>query len=76
MAVNGRLYDVTDSRMWGDGVPSRRNQVGEDPTGALVWAPHGADVLDRVPMIGEMVGAPVSARPAWREAQRLFMAFT
>ncbi|MEA3374737.1 MAG: hypothetical protein U9R72_00825 [Chloroflexota bacterium] len=55
VAVDGKLYDVTDSRLWKDGVHLRQHHAGEDLTEAMKRAPHGAEVLDRVPPIGEIL---------------------
>jgi predicted heme/steroid binding protein len=76
VAVTGRLYDVTDSQMWHDGVHFRQHRAGEDLTGALVRAPHGAEVLERVSLIGEMAAAPAGSKPARAWSQRVFVSFT
>lgn len=75
IAVSGRLYDVTDSRLWQNGVHLRRHQAGQDLTEALKEAPHGEEVLERVPMIGELKVAPAKAGPRRSRAQRVFVAF-
>jgi len=54
VAVEGQLYDVTGSRLWVGGLHARRHQSGQDLTQALAGAPHGAEVLKRVPMIGAL----------------------
>ncbi len=48
----GRLYDVSRSRMWTDGVHAGRHRVGEDLTAAMKDAPHGAEVLERIAELG------------------------
>jgi hydroxylamine dehydrogenase len=77
VGVGGKLYDVTDSRMWQGGVHLRKHPAGQDLTEALNEAPHGAEVLERVPMIGELGDAPVVApEPHRTQAKRVFLTFT
>jgi predicted heme/steroid binding protein len=75
IAVEGKLYDVTDSRLWPDGVHLKRHPAGQDLTEALHGAPHGAEVLIKVPMIGNLVGL-AQAPTGRRRPQRTFVAFT
>jgi predicted heme/steroid binding protein/uncharacterized membrane protein len=74
VAVSGRLYEVTDSRLWRDGVHLKQHQAGRDLTAALQGAPHGAEVLAKVPMIGELHDAATPTAPP--RSQRVFVAFT
>jgi hydroxylamine dehydrogenase len=76
VAVGGKLYDVTGSQAWQGGVHLRRHQAGQDLTAALEDAPHGAETLDRVPVVGESKTDPAIATPHRRPAQRLFVALT
>ena len=74
VAVDGKLYEVTDSRLWRAGSHIKQHQAGQDLTDALVGAPHGAEVLDRVPLIGELPReTAAAARPP--RAQRIFVGF-
>jgi predicted heme/steroid binding protein len=54
VAVDGKVYDVSDSFHWKKGVHQVTHHAGKDLTGALKQAPHGADLLQRVPVIGEL----------------------
>ena len=74
VAVSGKLYDVTDSRLWRNGAHLKQHQAGQDLTDALQGAPHGAEVLDKVPLIGELRVSP-AARSGPPRAQRVFIAF-
>jgi predicted heme/steroid binding protein len=76
VAVASRLYDVSDSRMWRDGVHVRRHQAGKDLTDALAEAPHGPEVLERMPFVGELKGSPARGEQAQPLAQRVFLVFT
>lgn len=53
-AYKGKVYDVTESRMWKQGTHMRRHNAGEDLTEALSAAPHAEEVLVRFPMVGEL----------------------
>ena len=66
---DGRLYDVSGSQLWKDGVHMARHRAGTDLTGALEDAPHGEEVLSRVQDVGPAAG---DACPPPREA-RLFV---
>ncbi len=48
---NGKVYDVTESRLWKNGVHMMRHHAGSDLTDALKQAPHGEDVLSRFPAV-------------------------
>jgi predicted heme/steroid binding protein len=77
VAVEGVLYDVTDSRLWRLGSHVKQHQAGQDLTAALRGAPHGPEVLSRMPMIGELQAAPTATRaPPQARARRTFVAFT
>jgi predicted heme/steroid binding protein len=76
VAVDGRVYEVTDSRLWRDGVHLRRHHAGQDLTEALKGAPHGAEVMDRVPFIGQLGAAEPEAAPPTSRARQVFVAFT
>jgi hydroxylamine dehydrogenase len=76
IAVEGKLYDVTGSRVWQEGVHLGRHQAGQDLTEALKDAPHKSEMLDRIPVIGQLSIAPRKARSHARPAQRVFVAFT
>ncbi|MCX7990627.1 MAG: cytochrome B5 [Proteobacteria bacterium] len=47
IAYNGKVYDVTNSKLWPMGVHMGRHFAGEDLTRVLKLAPHGEDVLER-----------------------------
>ncbi len=51
-AVNGKVYDVTNSSLWEDGEHEALHSAGKDLTTELELAPHGADVLERFSVVG------------------------
>jgi predicted heme/steroid binding protein len=54
VAVEGAVYDVTDSKRWSGGKHMNAHLAGADLTQALQAAPHGAEVLQRMPAVGEL----------------------
>ena len=61
VAVDGKLYDVSASRLWKEGVHMRKHSAGQDLTEALKAAPHGAEVMERVLAAGSLAAsAPAS----------------
>ena len=52
IAYDGKVYDVSVSFQWRNGRHQVLHNAGEDLTDALEQAPHSADLLDRVPVVG------------------------
>jgi predicted heme/steroid binding protein len=52
VAYQGKVYDVTGSRLWRNGVHVRAHNAGEDLTANMPAAPHADDVMTRYPMVG------------------------
>lgn len=69
----GKVYDVTGSRMWKGGMHMRRHHAGRDLTTDLKAAPHGMEVLERYAQTGiiRTVEAPERQLP---EALMRFLA--
>lgn len=62
IAVNGTIYDVTDSPRWENGLHPPDHQAGRDMTEELAKAPHVRAVVERFPVIGRLEeGAPTPA---------------
>ena len=55
IAYRGKVYDVSQSFLWKKGVHQGMHRAGRDLTGALGEAPHGFDMLDKFPIVGELV---------------------
>lgn len=49
VGYNGKIFDVTESKLWKNGVHMGRHHAGADMTDALKQAPHKDDVLLRFP---------------------------
>lgn len=54
VAVNGTIYDVTDSPRWQDGLHPPDHQAGQDLTEELAKAPHVRAVVERFPVVGTL----------------------
>lgn len=52
--ADGKVYDVTDSKLWKKGAHMNRHQAGTDLTDAFRAAPHGKEVLERFKQVGEV----------------------
>ena len=60
---DGMVYDVSQSRMWKNGVHMGRHRVGQDLTQAMASAPHGPEVLERVTKVGPADSADTPEEP-------------
>ena len=54
IAYNGRVYDVSSSFLWRDGKHQVIHKAGVDLTASLEQAPHGAELLERFPIVGTL----------------------
>ncbi|HTZ50111.1 MAG TPA: cytochrome b5 domain-containing protein, partial [Spirochaetia bacterium] len=45
IAYNGRVFDVSASKMWRGGLHMKRHAAGQDLSSEIKDAPHGEDVL-------------------------------
>ena len=62
IAHKGKVYDVTESKMWRGGRHMKRHNAGEDLTTDIQAAPHDADVLERYPQVGVLEKEPQPVR--------------
>jgi predicted heme/steroid binding protein/uncharacterized membrane protein len=63
LAHEGRVIDVSNSRLWKNGQHMKRHQAGQDLTADIEAAPHGQEVLDRCPQVGVLRKEEVPERP-------------
>ena len=54
VAYKGTVYDVSDSFLWMGGKHQGLHRAGRDLTDELSRAPHGADFLERFPVVGRL----------------------
>lgn len=68
VAVSGKVYDFTGSKLWAEGNHLQRHRAGQDLTEALSGAPHVRAVVERFPVVGileEPAQPPASAIAGW-----------
>lgn len=70
IAYDGKVYDVSGSKLWRNGVHMKRHKAGDDLTTDIQAAPHEMDVLERYPQIGILKKEEVAEQeiPAFLEA--------
>ena len=69
IAQGGRVYDVSESKLWRNGLHMKRHSAGRDLTTDIQAAPHQVDVLERYPQVGilkrEVVEQPLPQALDW-----------
>ena len=76
IAYQGRIIDVTGSKLWKGGLHMRRHHAGADLTADIQAAPHTVDVLARYPQVGILKKADADAgRPMSRALAALLEKF-
>ncbi len=48
----GKVFDVSDSKLWKGGLHMKRHHAGKDLTTDIKGAPHGPEVLEKYPQVG------------------------
>lgn len=61
VAVNGKIYDVSSSPRWENGVHPPDHRAGHDLTEELATAPHVRAVIERFPVVGTLQEEPPPA---------------
>ena len=55
VAYQGKVYDISQSGLWGGGQHMGMHDAGKDITEELELAPHGEELLERVKLIGLLI---------------------
>jgi predicted heme/steroid binding protein len=55
IAYESKVYDVSHSFLWQEGLHQVLHNAGMDLTTELDAAPHGSDMLKRFPVIGMLI---------------------
>jgi predicted heme/steroid binding protein/uncharacterized membrane protein len=63
VAVDGSVYNVSGSKMWKGGLHMKRHRAGLDLSGDIAAAPHGKELLERVPRVGTLKKEAAAERP-------------
>ncbi len=61
VAVNDLVYDVSSSRHWHNGEHAGNHCAGRDLSRELQQAPHVRSVLERFPVVGQLVAETTSS---------------
>ena len=79
VAVDGKVYDISDSKKWISGKHMNRHSAGRDLSTDITAAPHGKEVLKRFEIVGAYQkgeGQPTSGLKgkidAWLEKHPFF----
>ena len=54
VAYKGKVYDISGSKLWRNGLHMKRHHAGRDMTTDIQGAPHKPDVLERFPQVGTL----------------------
>jgi len=73
VAFEGKIYDLTGSKLWKNGVHLKTHHAGHDLTLAMKAAPHGPQVMERYEAVAELVEekAVEAAKPALKTPGKL-----
>lgn len=74
VAFAGKIYDVTPSRLWKEGIHMGRHNAGTDLTEALKQAPHGQEKVAAMREVGVLIAAG-PRKKALHERVFYFMAY-
>lgn len=66
VAVNGTVYDFTESERWQNGNHEGAHQAGVDLTEHLKAAPHVRSVIERFPVVGKIDADPLEPKKDWK----------
>ena len=75
VAYKGKVYDVTESKMWRKGMHMKRHQAGQDLSTDIQAAPHEPDLLERYPQIGILKKEAVETQQVPAALERLLDKF-
>jgi predicted heme/steroid binding protein len=62
VAYEGKVYDLSTSKLWSTGLHMNRHQAGKDLTRDILAAPHTPDVLQRFTQVGVLKEVPGTER--------------
>lgn len=71
----GRVFDVSQSRLWKGGLHMKRHHAGTDLTTDFGGAPHGLEVFERYPQVGVVKKSEAFEQPMPEMLERLLKRF-
>jgi predicted heme/steroid binding protein/uncharacterized membrane protein len=75
IAHEGKVFDVSASKLWQDGMHMQRHHAGSDLTTDIQAAPHGPEVLERYPQVATLEKEAVAERKMPAILSRLLKRF-
>ena len=66
VAVNGTVYDLSESERWQNGNHEDAHQAGVDLTEDLKAAPHVRSVIERFPVVGKIDTDTLPPEKDWK----------
>jgi predicted heme/steroid binding protein/uncharacterized membrane protein len=74
-AYNGKVFDVSSSRLWKDGTHFKKHSAGNDLTDVLKTAPHGEERIYQMPEVGNLLPKGTKVEKPTFEKVFYFMAY-
>ena len=74
-AYKGKIYDVSQSKLWENGAHMKRHQAGVDLTDILSQAPHGEDKILSLPEVSQLSRHEAKPRSETHKKVFYFMAY-
>jgi predicted heme/steroid binding protein/uncharacterized membrane protein len=75
VACGGKVFDLSESKLWKGGVHMQRHHAGADLTTDIQAAPHGTDILERYPQVAVLKGEATTGREMPQALSRLLERF-
>jgi predicted heme/steroid binding protein len=72
VAVDGEVYDVSESPSWKDGRHMAQHFAGRDLSSSLLSAPHGREVLSKFEKMGGLWEGQTEAQPQITSVRKAF----
>ncbi|MBW2146962.1 MAG: hypothetical protein JRG73_17965 [Deltaproteobacteria bacterium] len=73
VGYQGKVFDMSSSPMWRNGLHMRQHLAGSDLTASMDSAPHDAEVLERFQEVGTILAHP--PKPHERPRRRPLLVF-
>lgn len=74
-AYNGKVFDVSSSKLWKDGTHFKKHSAGNDLTDVLKTAPHGEEKILQIPEVGKLLPMGTKVEKPTFEKAFYFMAY-
>ena len=75
IAHQGKVFDVSESKLWKGGLHMKRHHAGKDLTTDIQGAPHGTEVLERYPQVAVLKKGEGAERELPESLSRLLSRF-